>query len=127
MGPFSVLKEKYDNIRFDLYPNEKTNTVFLSGFIVPVNLRNTGIGTSFMEDLVSIADENGYKIILTPSDSYGGSVRRLKEFYKRFGFIENKGKNRDFSHKEDMYRDPIVMNTINEEISRIQSIIKSIL
>jgi hypothetical protein len=100
------LKQKYTDIRFELYPNEKFKRIYLTGFIVPASLRNTGIGTKFMEDLTRLADEHGYKLTLSPSSSYGGNVNRLKDFYQRFGFVMNKGKNRDFSHREDMYRDP---------------------
>ena len=119
------LKEKYNNIRFEIYDNEKNKTLFLTGFIVPIKLRNSGIGTQFMKDLTYVADINGYKIILSPSNSYGGNLNRLKEFYKRFGFVKNKGQNRDFSHKEDMYREPIKnIEDINEEIKRIITIIE---
>ena len=116
MNPIeSKLKEKYSNIRFELYPNEKFKRIYLTGFIVPVALRGTGVGTEFMTDLVNLADEYGYKITLSPSNSYGGNVNRLKDFYQRFGFVFNKGKNRDFSHREDMYRDP--KGGMNEEES----------
>ena len=42
------LKNKYPNIRFELYANEKYKRIYLTGFIVPLKLRGTGIGTSFM-------------------------------------------------------------------------------
>lgn len=107
------LKEKYPNIRFELIPNEKYNRIYLTGFMVPFSLRNTGIGTSFMEDLTKLADQYGYQITLTPDDSYGGNVNRLKDFYQRFGFVFNKGKyNKDFTHKELMHRNP---NNLQEE------------
>ena len=91
-----------------------------------MKLRNTGIGTEFMKELTTLCDLTGYKILLTPSDSYGGTVRRLKEFYKRFGFVENKGDNRDFSHREDMYREPNETKAIEEEVQRIITLLNSI-
>ena len=106
------LKEKYSNIRFELYTNEKFKRVYLTGFIVPVSLRGTGVGTSFMEDLTRLADQHGYQITLTPDSSYGGNVNRLKDFYKRFGFVFNKGKEKDFTHRELMHRNP---KTVNED------------
>lgn len=127
MSVFDTLNQKYSDIKFELYPKENDKSVYLTGFIVPYKLRNQGIGTKFMEDLTHIADENGYKIKLTPSSSYGGNVIRLKRFYERFGFVENKGKNKDFSHREAMHREPKTPNSLNEEISRIKSIIKTIL
>jgi len=60
--------------------------------------------------LVAAADAEGARISLTPDTSFGGtSVSRLKDFYKRFGFVDNKGKNKDFSTRNTMYRDPSVM------------------
>jgi hypothetical protein len=108
------LKEKYSNIRFELYTNEKYKRIHLTGFIVPIKMRNSGIGTSFMEDLTNLADQYGYQITLTPDQSYGGNVNKLKDFYQRFGFVFNKGKEKDFTHRELMHRNP--KNTdINEE------------
>lgn len=112
MNPIvQTLKQKYSDIRFELYPKEKFKEIYLTGFIVPISSRNTGIGTSFMKDLTKLADEHGYKITLSPDSTYGGNVRRLKDFYQRFGFVFNKGKNKDYTHQQLMYRNP---KTINE-------------
>jgi L-amino acid N-acyltransferase YncA len=110
-----TLNQKYPDIRFELYQNDTKKTIFLTGFIVPVKLRNQGIGTKLMNDLTRLADEHGFKITLTPSDSYGGNVTKLKDFYQRFGFVFNKGKNRDFTHMEDMYRLPKTTELTEEE------------
>lgn len=118
---FNSLLDKYPDIRFELYPTEKTKMVYLTGFIVPPTVRKKGLGTAFMNDLINLADQDGWTITLSPSNSYGGTVSRLKEFYKRFGFVENKGQNRDFSHKEDMYRTPKGRAELSEEILRIKS------
>lgn len=120
-NPFDVLDQKYPDIRFELYPTEKVKRIYLTGFIVPYTMRGQGVGSAFMNDLTKIADDNGWKITLTPSDSYGGNVNRLKKFYKEFGFVENKGQDRDFSHREDMYRDPKGVDPLNEEIERMKS------
>ena len=112
---FNQLKGRHPEVRFELYPTVKGDTkrVYLTGFMVPYSMRGKGLGTKFMEDLMKVADENGFKITLTPSSSYGGNVIRLRRFYKEFGFVENKGSNRDFTHKEDMYRDPQGLNENN--------------
>jgi predicted GNAT family acetyltransferase len=120
-SPFDILDQKYPDIRFELYPNDKAKRVYLTGFIVPYTMRGQGVGSSFMNDLIKIADENGWTITLTPSSSYGGNVTRLKQFYKGFGFVENKGQNRDFSHREDMYRSPQGADALNEEIEKMRS------
>jgi hypothetical protein len=56
-----------------------------------------GTGSSYMKELCKLADENKKIIILyTALKGFGGhsfkstsSVARLKNFYKRFGFINN--------------------------------------
>ena len=66
-----------------------------------------GNGTRFMEDLARLADANGWTLALTPDTSFGGtSVSRLKNFYKKFGFKDNKGRNTDFETRESMVRKP---------------------
>jgi hypothetical protein len=114
----TILKQKFPEtkyIRFDVYQDDKRKTIFLSGFVVAI--KNKGLGTEFMNTLTSLADDLGYKITLTPSNAYGGDVERLKEFYQRFGFVFNKGDDRDYTHKEDMYRLPKPKDEISEEDS----------
>ena len=101
-----TLKEKFSDVKFLIIQNDKFKTLYLTEFIVPTNLRNSGIGTDFMNELCKIADEIGYKITLTPSSAYGGNLHKLIDFYSRFGFVRNSGKNRDFTHRQTMYRNP---------------------
>lgn len=68
--------------------------------------KNTGSGTRLMQDICEYADKEKKTIILSPSDEFGGNKKRLIEFYKRFGFVENKGKNKEFLIFESMYRLP---------------------
>lgn len=75
--------------------------------IVPAGQRSSGTGAAIMEVLLGIADANHLRVTLTPSGDYGGSVTRLRAFYKRFGFVENSGRNKDFETKQTMLRDPI--------------------
>ncbi len=70
-------------------------------------LRESGTGTQVMQRITAWADESGVTLGLTPSDSFGGSVRRLKSFYKRQGFVENKGAAKDFTISEEMIREPV--------------------
>lgn len=98
-------------VRADLYqsasPDSEGNPrIVLARVEVPEDRRNQGTGTAFMEDLIEWADENGFTITLTPDDAFGGSVRRLNDFYKRFGFIDNTGRDKDFAISETMYRLP---------------------
>ena len=99
------LENKY-NISLDIFYNSKHNSLTLSKIIVNKEQRDTGIGSKAMTDLTNFADKNNLIITLTPSKDFGGAVSRLKSFYKRFGFVENKGRNKDFTFTESMLRLP---------------------
>lgn len=82
----------------------------LSMIVVPKEKRKQGIGSKAMERISKYADEHGYEVTLTPAqrgDIDGTTSKsRLKKFYKRFGFVENKGRNKDFTTRESMRRRP---------------------
>lgn len=84
--------------------SERPSEIVLNKVIVPKEKRGTGIGSNFMMDLTRYADSKGKVISLTPSADFGGNKARLTDFYKRFGFVENKGKNKDYEISEAMYR-----------------------
>jgi len=98
------LTAKYPNVGLDVF--ESPEAIELSRIVVPKEMRNKGIGSQVMEDLIQYADENAKQVRLSPSSDFGGSPTRLKKFYKEFGFVENKGKNKDFSTRETMIRNP---------------------
>ncbi|MEC5161724.1 MULTISPECIES: hypothetical protein [unclassified Janthinobacterium] len=83
---------------------ESSDRVTLSQIIVPDAARGAGKGTAAMQALIDYADAAGKHVVLSPSADFGGNKKRLTAFYKRFGFIENKGKNRAFTTSESMYR-----------------------
>ena len=95
-------------VEIDLYPlRSDPNTLYLSKIAVPEGQRGQGLGTKAMEDVIARADAEGKRVVLSPSTEYGAtSVGRLKDFYKRFGFVENKGRNKNYAISESMYRDP---------------------
>ncbi len=86
---------------------EGDRAIKLAKIVVPKSERGAGIGTRAMRLLTSYADQVGKRIELTPSKDFGASsVPRLIAFYKRFGFVENKGRHRDFTTRETMFREP---------------------
>ena len=109
LAPKSVgeIYNKYPNVVLDIFISDSKKEISLDRIIVPKEDRNKGVGTDIVSDVVRYADANGYRINLTPSGDFGGSKDRLTKFYKGFGFVENKGKNKDFSTKELMYRLPL--------------------
>ena len=101
---FSKKIEKKYGITLDLLGSLKKGDLNLSKIVVPKEKRNKGLGEKVMQEIVDYADKNNKRVTLTPSSDFGGNVKRLKNFYKKFGFVENKGTNKDFSTKETMYR-----------------------
>ena len=98
------LEEKY-NSKIELGDYKKY--IYLGRIEVDKETRGLGIGSEIMSEIIDYADYNDKKITLTPSTDYGASsVARLKDFYKKFGFVENKGRNKDFEISQLMYRVP---------------------
>lgn len=97
---------RWDAAGVDSFVAENDQRIVVSKVIVPKSERGQGTGSEFMADVCDLADRTGRRVDLTPSSDYGGSKGRLVEFYKRFGFVENKGRNRDFEVSESMYREP---------------------
>ena len=95
----SNLEKKY-GVALDIY--EYPEYLELHRIVVPKEKRSEGIGTKVMNDIITYAKKNKKDIFLTPSSDFGGSKGRLIQFYKSFGFKDNKGGNRDFRSKESM-------------------------
>lgn len=107
-GPFSALVSKYKakGWKIHLYDDGEDRWE-LSQVVVPEGERGMGEGSAFMKELGSIADQHGITITCTPSKDFGAtSVPRLKRFYKAHGFVDNKGKNKDYGTRATMLRPP---------------------
>lgn len=102
---------RYGLDRLDLYL-DRSGLLVLDRIEVARDSRGSGSGSRAMQHLVDFADEHGLRMGLStanPSDGMGTSSRaRLVRFYKRFGFVENKGRSRDFSVSSslNMLREP---------------------
>lgn len=99
-----TLTNKYPKVALDIAESPKA--IDLSKIVVPQELRNQGLGSSVMQDLIDYADSTGKQVRLSPSSDFGGSPTRLNKFYKEFGFIDNRGRNKDFTTRETMIRSP---------------------
>ena len=93
-------------IKLDIF--EKDGVIDLSRIVVPE--KGQGVGSEMMRQIIDYADQTGQTIKLTPSKDFGASsVGRLIEFYKKFGFVENKGRNKTFEFRDSMYRPPVAL------------------
>jgi GNAT superfamily N-acetyltransferase len=82
-----------------------------------------GNGTAAMRELIKYADRNGIRLRATApkrGGAYGTtSQARSKAFLEAFGFIENKGKQRDGTISEGMYRPPVGRRRVSQaEVSQ---------
>ena len=100
------IKTKYKNQidQLNIFEN-KDNTISINNLVVKQNLRNKGIGQSILNDIMDYADKTNKTITLTPTSEYL-TKNKLINWYKRNGFVENKGKNTDFSISDTMYKLP---------------------
>lgn len=97
------LADKYRLERLTLYKHGN----YVQIFELKVTEQNQGYGSSLMENLTAIADAKGWTLTLTPDTSLGAtSIGRLKKFYHRFGFRDNKGRDTDFTVYDSMIRKP---------------------
>lgn len=99
------IKKQY-GIELGLKGSPSSNILSLHKIIVPEALRNQGTGTKAMQDILNYADSQNKTIALTPSADFGGNKNKLTSFYKKLGFVENKGRNKDYEISESMYRSP---------------------
>lgn len=97
------LKQKFPDLDISL---GGTLYIRVSKIVVPKKDRRNGVGTQVMNDVIEYADSVGKIVVLTPSDDFGSSTARLRKFYKRFGFVENKGMMAWYEISESMYRLP---------------------
>ena len=116
------VKDEVDSFRHKWNEKGVQNFVYahpgvisLSQIVVPKAVRSKGIGSAFMKELTDIADKHNHKIVLSPSSDFGGTKSRLINFYKKHGFVENKGKNKDYTISESMFREPSKINESTED------------
>jgi hypothetical protein len=87
--------------------------------------QRAGLGSAVVRDVTRFADAHSKRIVLSPADKGFSSERdgsgattsrtRLVQFYKRFGFVENTGRNFDPAADGEMYRDPTERATLKEQ------------
>jgi len=84
------------NIKAFYTVNITKRTICLDHIIVDSNNREKGIGTKFMKILIKLANDTSCQIILLPigfndktPDYINTDAKRLRMFYKGFGFKQN--------------------------------------
>lgn len=111
------LRDEFPGLKLSL--GGRGQNVTLHRIELPRNMRESGIGTQVMERIVEWADAGGVTVALSPTADFGGSKRRLADFYKRFGFTDNAGGNKNYAISETMYRlpDSLPGNAVTETVA----------
>lgn len=106
ISSISQIEQKYKDETKYLLLNEGKDTIKISNMVVKEEYRGKGIGQQILSDVISYADSVGKTITLTPTQEFD-TYERLKNWYKKNGFVENKGRNADLRISDTMYRAPV--------------------
>lgn len=109
------IKQEYSGVS-KLFVSERSNDVYVSSIIVNKDMRNQGIGTKIMKDIIEYANSINKPVTLTPSKDLGGKITKLREFYKDLGFNENKGSKRNLQVNAAMIRNPNMIESFIESL-----------
>lgn len=107
-----ILKSKYYEYLDGLDIYENKGSLILSKIVINDKFKGKGIGTKIMSELVNYADNNKQIIALTPSSDFGGDKNRLVQFYKKFGFKNNKGVHKSYEFSDTMIRYPKIKESM---------------
>ncbi len=87
----------------DIFDYPGRNAIELKLVEIAKEYRGKGYGTALMNKLIKWADDNGKIIVLSPSEI---KTNKLIKWYKEFGFLENRSRNKDFRFMSRMIRYP---------------------
>lgn len=88
------IKKDYPEIEIDAYENKyKIEIIKIK---IPKHQRKQGIGSSVIKKIQDYARSIEKPIVITP-EAEKGYENKLNNFYKKLGFVDNKGKNIDFT------------------------------
>jgi len=114
----SELEAKYNLKSLFLGDMASRNAIELHSIIVNKEEQGQGTGSKVMQEIIAYADANDKIVVLDPGllDNQHGttSQSRLRKFYKRFGFIDNKGRNKNYEFRNLMIRYPQKNESVNE-------------
>jgi GNAT superfamily N-acetyltransferase len=88
--------------------SKRGDVLEISKIETPKGSRGQGLAQSKLDEIIAQADRDGVTLALTPSNAFGASKKRLTDWYRRNGFVPNKGQNKNFATRESMVRPPTV-------------------
>lgn len=93
------LEQQYNGLSLFVYQTDYK--IYVSEIRLQKEMQNQGIGTKVMNSIKEYAKKVGLPVVLHPQAD-PGKKKKLNEFYKDLGFVDNKGRKRDFSISEPM-------------------------
>jgi predicted GNAT family acetyltransferase len=94
--------------------SKRGDVLEISRIETPDNLRGQGLAEQKLQQLVNQADADGTTLALTPTDAFGAKKSKLEKWYRRHGFVPNKGRNKNWTTKESMIR-PSKVGQVNRQ------------
>ena len=107
------IKSSYEDVVFELMLTHNVLLVRVLELIwIIVQERKRGIGTAIMQQLCQFADRHSAEIRLKPASKVDfaatTSRARLIRFYKRFGFVRDRGQPVKFTTIPVLVRKPVI-------------------
>lgn len=100
----SAYERRYPGMKLHVYPSHN-DSIRVHSIEVPKKLRGRGIGSRAMKGISQFADRQNKRVTLSPQPE-SGYKEKLTNFYKKFNFKSNRGKNKNFSVSDTMIREP---------------------
>ena len=102
--PLQIDTEKFRKSLIQKYPQledlyfyiSADRSLYLSSIRVKLEDRHMGVGGSVIRDIKKFADDRDLVITLSP-EAKRGYTKKLDRFYKDLGFVNNKGRKKDYS------------------------------
>jgi hypothetical protein len=88
------IQELYPDVK--VYVSESPHQIYVHNLEVPKELRGQGIGSNIIKLIQKFAKEVNKPVVLEP-DHPRGVKSKLQKFYKNLGFINNRGRNIDYT------------------------------
>lgn len=104
----SYLREKYkEYLKYlDLISHIENDAFELKLIEIKHEHKGRGIGSKILNEITDFADQNGLIVVLSVSEI---KTNKLIKWYKQFGFLENKNRNKDFRFMSRMIRYPLAL------------------
>jgi len=87
------IRAEYPGLK--IYAFDMPEQVYISSIVVPQEMRGKGIGSSIIKRIQDFARLSGKPVTIRPQ-AERGYKKNLDRFYKNLGFVDNKGRNKDY-------------------------------